>query len=298
MKKEFNRWSSIGKSTWAFQTLRTYSIELEKMRIAHSVSSKFCYQQLGKLGANWEDQPKSFFTTSGAKEAEYFDSMKAWKEGHHELQNWMNLNSVMAMSSNFETYLSAVVSLAIASDPGAIVGAPHSADGIYLLKHGKNKIDPSEYVIACTKGDWNSRVKAFEDIFGLLPKKLKDNVSELNSIRRLRNNVGHSFGRDLVKSRINGLKNILPTERITEERTTKYQRLLISTAKSIDKQLLENHIGEFQILNVYHDMFPTLRHDLHLGIRAMELKKKIGQSKAPPVPKDFAKDLVKYYEEL
>ena len=197
------------------------------MRIAHTVSSDFCYNQLGSLKAQWSDEPKTHFSTSSIKEVNYFKALSDWKSGYHEFQNWVNLNAVMAMSSNFETYLSAVISLAITSDPGVLVGASQAVDGIDLIKRQKNKIDPTEYVTACTKGDWNSRISAYEGIFGQVPPELKTNCSDLNKIRVLRNNIGHSFGRDLEKSRKNGLKELLPTERITSDRTTRYQLSLI-----------------------------------------------------------------------
>lgn len=58
------------------------------------------------------------------------------------------------------------------------------------------------------------------------------------------------------------------------------------------------HIGEFQAIRFYHELYPTLRKDIHPSQRAMILKKAIGRFKAVAPGKLFCKGLVEYYEAL
>lgn len=45
-----------------------------------------------------------------------FKNIKEWSNSFNELQNWMNLNALLAMMSNLETYMATVIPLAIESD--------------------------------------------------------------------------------------------------------------------------------------------------------------------------------------
>ncbi len=68
-----------------------------------------------------------------------FKNIKEWSNSFNELQNWMNLNALLAMMSNLETYMATVIPLAIESDIGVLYGVSKRIDGIELLKHGKQK---------------------------------------------------------------------------------------------------------------------------------------------------------------
>jgi hypothetical protein len=69
-------------------------------------------------------------------------------------------------------------------------------------------------------------------------------------------------------------------------------------AKSIDVHLFFTHIGEYQAIRFYHELYPSLRKDVHSSERAMTFKKEIGRFGAVPPGKLFCKELVEYYENL
>jgi len=294
LKKDFERWNPREKSTWVFQVFKKYSFELDRNIGSYIPASKYTYRQLGKSGAKWEDDVTSHFAFVG-KEKKLFDNLKHWSDSFNKFDNWVNLNMIMAMCSNFETYLAAVISLSITSDPGIVLGASKLIDGMSIIKHGvPNKLDLSKYIDSCIKGDWNSRASAFNNIFGMVPDVITRNISHLEAIRKLRNQVGHSFGRDIDDARDYVIKKILPTETISRERTMRFHRLIWGIAKNIDMYLLKAHIGEFQSLNFYHSLYNTLPLNAHPSIRARLFKKKIGQSGVASVGKDFSKGLVTY----
>ncbi len=117
------------------------------------------------------------------------------------------------MASNLETYMAAVIAVALESDPGLLLGASRSVDGISLLKHGAPPLKLAERIEGCTRGDWSSRVSHYRRLFSKVPAIMTDKLSDLETIRRLRNRLSHAFGRDIAQARRHGVKTMLPMER-------------------------------------------------------------------------------------
>lgn len=294
----FNRWNSITKSTWSFQVFNKYNDELNNMIWAQTGASKSVYGNLVLTSAEWTDPASKYFSFDVPKGEEAFLDLKSWSNSFNNFHNWVNLNSLMAISSNLETYIATVVSLALESNPGILFASPKSIDGVILLKKGAKKTDINQILItSITKGDWQSRVNAFIKTFGDTASTINFKIGDLEKIRNLRNKVGHAFGRDIDGSRNHEVKEILKIESLNDAKLKKFQRLIWSTAKSIDVYLLNNHIGEFQAISYYHRLFESLRKDIHQSERAIILKKKLGGF-GDVVGKEFCKGLVKYYEEI
>lgn len=294
----FDRWSTKMKTTWTYQVYNKYNDELNQMLWANNASIKSIYKQLGLTKANWTDSASSHLEFTVPKGEEVFKDLKHWSDTYKQFSNWTNLNTLLAISSNMETYLSTIVSLALESDPGILFNSSKSIDGLILLKKGatKSKIQ-DDVVIGITKGDWNSRVSTYKRIFTTVPKILEDNIGELEKIRNLRNKIGHAFGRDIEGSRNHEVKHINEMESLSDSKLSKYQHLILDIVSAIDKHLLENHIGEYQAIAYYHRIYPTLRQSSHQTERAKILKKQLG-SAGDLSAKEMCKGLVKYYEEL
>lgn len=292
----FQRWKCRERSTWPFQVFQQYNAELERLLVSHNSASQFVYSMLGKTSAQWTDATTKHFDFATPHNAELFDTLKHWSDAFNDFGNWNRLNAIIAMTSNLETYMASVIALALESDPGVLLGAPRAIDGISFLKRETPPLRLNEAVESCTRGDWNSRILAYERLFGESPAILRKKISDLDTVRNIRNRIGHAFGRDIDAARKHGVKEILPMERIAEDRALRYQRLLWSTAKSIDVHLLDGHIGEYQAVRFYHSLYPRLRKDIHPSERAIIFKKELGRFKAVTPGKQFAKELVAYYE--
>ena len=268
------------------------------MYTAFENSRKYTYANLGK-SANWTDLPSTHFTFARPLRYDQFADLLDWSSGFNDLENWINLNTLVAISSNLETYLATVVPLALASDVGTLYGTTRKIDGVQILKHGHAKaFDFEEHVLACTKGAWSARLAAYEKYFGRSPKAFSSNISALEKIRVIRNNVAHSFGRDIEASRNQQEVKTLPIEKLSRDSLLKLQNVVWLVAKSIDVHLHQFHIGEYQALVFYHGIYPDLRKDLHPSMRAIELKKQIGGFGATTAGKEYCKGLVQYYEAL
>jgi hypothetical protein len=302
-KVGFNRWKSNAISTWPFQIYNKHSTELSHMFIAHITSEEYVYRNLGKV-AKWEDSPDQHFAFKNKIHQITFKNLKHWSIEFNKFDNWTNLNCLMAISSNLETYLSKTIQLALESDLGTLYGVSKKIDGIQILKYSTlSKFDFEDKIISCTKGEWGSRINSFIKIFGTAPTVMIDNISALEKMRRLRNNIGHAFGREIEAARRHDVLSSTEISKLSRDTTIYYMKLIYSISKEIDRQLLINHIGEYQIANFYH----SLKDDLSIGdpLPARErgnhiaiLKKQIGRFGNNPVSKNFCRELIEYYERL
>jgi hypothetical protein len=295
---QFDRWNPREKSTWVFWVFKKHNVELLRMYTAFESSRSFTYSSLGKV-AKWDDEPSKHLSFTRPLRFDQFETMRDWSDSFNDFENWLNLNALVAISSNLETYMATVIPLALSSDIGSLYGTTRKIDGIGILKHGHAKaFDFEHHVVACTKGDWSSRLAAYERYFGRSPKFFSSNISALERIRTLRNNVAHSFGRDIEASRDQLQVKTLPIEKLSRNNLLSLQKVVWQIAKAIDVHLHNFHIGEYQALAFYHRLYPSLRHDLHPAMRAMEFKKRIGSFGSTPAGKEYCKGLVQYYEAL
>lgn len=147
-KKMFSRWDTIRLHTWQHRLFSLYNEELIVMLRSYDYSKRYTYSKLGKEGAQWTSLAKNYFNGSNDNAL----TIRKWSDTFDDFENWTILNSAMALSSYFETYLSSVICLALESDSGAMIGKPHTADGMELIKYKKqNKQAIDEIVENCTK---------------------------------------------------------------------------------------------------------------------------------------------------
>jgi len=139
----------------------------------------------------------------------------------------------------------------VESNPGIIIGAPGAIDGVKLLK-SREKYSYSEVAVHFTKGDWNTRITHYERLFGPAPKTLKEYAKELNELRKMRNGVGHSFGRSVDEYDTGLTTELKPMMRLSEERFDHWLRMADEVAAAIDRHLRETHIGQYEMLLYYH----------------------------------------------
>ena len=175
----FDRWKPRERSTWPFQVFQKYTVELERLLFSQISGSKFLYSTLGRTTAAWSDSPTKHFVFDLRYQAELFKDLKDWSRAFNDFANWTRLNAVIAMTSNLETYMTSVMSLALESDPGLIIGVPRAVDGISLLKQGITPPGITENLEACTKGDWHSRVANYERLFGAVPSIFRSEARRL-----------------------------------------------------------------------------------------------------------------------
>ena len=162
-KIEFDRWNARENlSSWSFQVFQKHNKELTEMYISHILSKQYTYQSLKKNNAQYSDSANKHFKFKDNTYSDVFNSVNTWSNNFNKFDNWINLNCIMAMSANLETYMSNVIKLALESDIGILFGASKKIDGISIIKNtDKYPFELEEKIISCIKGDWNSRISNF-----------------------------------------------------------------------------------------------------------------------------------------
>ena len=292
----YDRWQPVHPHSWPYRVFNQYDAELNRIVMSFTSARAYSYNRLKNDGAVWKDKAYKYMYTHNNKEL----SIRDWSNSYESFFNWVVLNELLALSSYFETYISSIVNLSFESDPGLIIGCVHSVDGILLLKQNKslNKTDFKQRIMDCTRGDWNSRISNLQSLFSEIPKSMKDGLSELEKMRNLRNKVGHAFGRDIEESRKYSVTRISEMEKLKVSTFIKYQKLIRTIACDLDLLLMKKHIGNFQPLFYYHNLYNEVKEMKNNGLKMTALKKSIGKNANDIYSKDFCRWVVSYYDKL
>lgn len=292
---DFDRWTPVRDHSWPYYIFKQYNEELMRMRMAHKSASQFTYHVLAEKGAKFDDKASKFLFTNGNNEI----TLRNWSDSYNMFDNWILLNQMMALSSYFETYLAAIVKLAIASDPGLLLDSSHSIDGMKLIKYNRKIKNPSfEKVIEeCTKGDWMVRTNNLRRLFNVLPISFETSISDLEVMRNIRNDVGHAFGRDIKSAQRYDYMKITPMKKLKTKTFMRIQTLIGKIVKDLDCQLMANHIGCYLPLHLFHNLYPSVKNKT-IDEKIRNLKKAIGYEGDNPYSKDFCGWVVRYYENL
>jgi hypothetical protein len=231
-----NRETEINEHFWSFKVVSEYSEYLARK----------------KKGQDEEASTASLFHAKGPDAQRIPPTVSDWLSAQKELENWLRQSAIVSAAAYFEAYLRQVVRSALMSDPMARYGAARSIDGIAFLKRGI-EIPCKEEVEGITKGDWSARSAAFAKIFGKCPDGLKNNIGDLEKIRGLRNDFAHGFGRNLSIPLPSELDE-RPVNRISQDIFLKYVGVISRAAKSIDRYLLQEFIGSFEMIHFYHEL--------------------------------------------
>ena len=294
---QFNRWGHIHAHTWPFQVYKKYNEELSRFIWASEAASQYTHKTLDRDGAEGDDAITKYFPLPASRIATMVD-IKGWAAVYNESQNWMRLNCILALSSNLETFFASVVALAIESNPGVLLGAPRKIDGGELLKMGGlDKKSYERYVEACCSGAWSSRLTTFEKLFGSSPNSYRNGIKTLERIGKMRNNLGHAFGRDIDESRNFTTNTKLAADRIQFKTLIKYLETAYNIVSDVDAYLLDNHIGEFQAIVAYHKNYGTYSKLATDTDRVAAFKKYYGAIDQS-IGKEFCKGVVAYYKKM
>jgi len=258
---------------------------------------QYVFRGLGADGAKWTDNAGQAL---GSKDPffTYFKDLKHWSETYNLFDNWVNLSTVLTIASNLETYMAAVVALAIESDPGVVVGASKAVDGAMLMKQDSSRVDIKSHVLACTRGDWPSRLRALDQLFGPLPASILARQADLEDMRQIRNRFGHAFGRDIEAAREHGLRQVIPMERVSRTRANRLKGTAARVARDLDRYLLASHIGDFEPVRFYAKHQLKKETSSLVGQRAVALKKAVGGTGAVPRGKLYCVGLINYWDSL
>lgn len=292
----FDRWSTTKYKSWPYRIFKQYDTELMRMRMSHESANKYTYKHLKADGAVWESKAFNYIETAGNVDI----TIRNWSDVYNDFSNWTRLNQLVALSSYFETYIAAIVKLSIESDPGLIIECPHSVDGIKLIKEDKRLsiIEYETILKGCTRDTWGSRLSALRKLYKNLPQSIIDNEGELETMRNIRNKMGHAFGRDINASHEYAQLTIAPMERLSSGAFKKYQTIIRTIVRDLDELIMTEHVGNFQPLYYYHTVKDRFLNPGDRDKRVKEFKKMIGGKTGELYSRDFCRQVDSYYRNL
>lgn len=291
----FDRWTPLCPHSLPYRLYKSYDNDLMGMITSFESAKGYTYSHLYKDGAVWDSKAYDY----GLMKDNQTRTVREWSENYEEFANWLRLSLLLSSCSYFENYISAIVKECIDSDPGLLISAPHVIDGIKYKKHGISlRNDEVELkIISCTKGTWQSRIENLSRLFGRLPESMVNSISELESIRIIRNDLAHAFGRDIKESQdyFRAIKS--PIRRLSVKRFNKFHTLLNQIVQDFDFQVNQNHIGNYELILQYHNLYDSIK-DLGKGYKVQELKKSLLLEKNTGCSKEFCRGVIVYYEHL
>lgn len=252
---------------------------------------------MSKMGITWSSNQDQILQLPPHNHN--FVNLRAWADSYDALQVWTRLNTVVALASTLETYIDTICGLAIESNPGVLINSSQMLDGVKLLKN--KRLDReliTEAIKPITRNEWCKRKKAFESLFGGYPPELDIYESELEQLRKKRNDIGHAFGRNINKVRKFEEAKPLPLEGISEKNLLHFFDITMKVAQGIDSYLMDYHIGEYQTIFAFHVF------KIHTAGKKWDKKSMTNEfrkqyvSSSSPLGKQFFLDLADYYDSV
>lgn len=249
----FSRNQSFLGTTWAFRAFVKHHTEINDMYWSFVPTWSYA-NYIAKR--NKTSTPAALFHASGPDVHRLDPTIPKFLNNYQLLANWVRLSALVSTLSYFETYLKKVVTLSLLSDPAVRFGKSRALEGVSWIKSGmKDDLEP--LVTPCLKGDWCNRIDAYKRLFSCSPQSLDAKRTLLDDFRRIRNQVGHSYGRSLKTDLLE--TTVAPMVRLSEDRLKECFDVVHTVAKDIDSQLLSNHIGCFEEILFFHNWRDQLK---------------------------------------
>lgn len=250
--KTFDRWSSLDPNTLAFRVFKKHHSEINDFIWSfvplYNYGSHIVRKDLSNKNIH------ELFHVSGTNARRVYEDRNTWKKQISNFEKWTNVNALISILSYFEVYLKRICTTALLSDPGVLISASRSVDGIKLIK---NKSNPksSDHILQILKGTWPDRAKNFKNLFSEIPSEISENLLTLDKMRMIRNRAAHSFGRLTDKNIFVERSEDKAHDRVKLNELQEYMSIIEKVAIAIDRQLLKNNIGEFESLFLLHNNF-------------------------------------------
>lgn len=243
----YNRWISADPNTIAYRIFKKHHCEINDYL--------WSYVPLESFGSyivrnEKEKNIHELFFVGGPDAKRVYTERHKWRKDIESFSKWTNINALVSILSYFEFYMKRICYTAIMSDPGLIIGSSRAVDGTINLKNDI-EIPIDVYVERITKGAWCDRAKSFESLFKWVPDSINENLKSLDNMRNIRNRAAHAFGRNLNDIFIEKHDD-MPMDKLRIDKLKSYMSLVDDIVTEIDGHLLNNHIGEFELIHLLH----------------------------------------------
>lgn len=220
-----------------------------------------------------------------------------WADNYSDFDRWSQMASVMAIAGYLETYIAQVTTAALESSPSLVLGGGVLCDGGLLLKTNP-KYNLSGHVEPLVRGDWQARMAAYKRFFKDCP--FEQHKSDLEKLRKLRNDAGHSFGRDIKFINYNSSRVVKDLKKISDEAIQDYLSLAESVASAIEEHLVGKYIGAYEAIKLFHHWLPFVSHFVKSDYKELskQFSAHFNEMTLSPYGIARARGLIKYYNAL
>jgi hypothetical protein len=253
MPISFSRYKPLTQRTFALRAFNDHESEINRHYWSFKVISDYSgFIARTEAEVHPAKRTAEVFSASGPDSKRIPATVTDWIKARGELENWLRVGALVSASAYLELYLRQSLRSALMSDPFLRFGKSRSVDGVTLLKNGI-EIPIDNELKLLTTGDWPTRSRRFDKMFGGIPALLDaGRIKALERIRRLRNSHAHGFGRALTAaSPLQLVQNV--TARVSADQLVRDLGTVSKVAASIDKFLLEKFIGNFELIYFYHE---------------------------------------------
>lgn len=276
--------------TAAFQLFRRHHTHFNAAFWAYAASHRHAYS--ATKGSDARDPASSIFGYASQNRRLNVD-LGTWGRNFDHFDRWSRHASVLAIAGYLEMFLAQTCSTALESCPAIILGGTREVDGLGLLKTRTDYgfFDRVEPII---RGSWQSRIAAYKKLFGVCP--FDGEVAELERLRKVRNNAGHCFGRDIERLQRTESALVESLGKISDDRLVKFLALAERVAVGVEKQLGAAYVGAFELLRLYHTSRPKIRQIVGRREQADVFSKLVNGTIGSPCGKDYGEALIAAYE--
>ncbi len=238
----YDRWKPTRETSIAYYIFSVHHTELNHMYWSHNAAKQGAYS-LTRTQSKTTLADTIFPNKDNLRHRKI--SLVDWSRDYKAFDNWTRLAAIIAISGYFEMYINSIVDMACQSCPAILVGGTKEIDGIKLLK-SRDNYSFLDHAKKCSKGAWQTRISEYKRIFGSCPDLLVDSISDLDKIRKLRNDIGHAFGRNTREDQFAVQQSINTPHQLKQNTFLNHLALLDKVAKEIDSHLACNFIGSYE----------------------------------------------------
>lgn len=284
--------------SFAMRELNDHETEANKIFWSFIVSNSFA----SKIARDKNKIDKKFLTkdlffASGENSRRIPTTVAEWIQSSKEFETWSRRSLLLSAASYLELYIKRVTCSALLSRPMLMHGVGFDFDGMCLIKRNEI-IDAEKFTIDFVKGDWSSRLSALIRIFGEGMREIEPFKSDLDQIRTDRNSVSHNFGRDIDIEKYTDLHSINKASGMSEDRLKKYLSVIKKATDAIDRNLMNNHIGAFEVLRYYHENLDDINKELSSFRPERRVQKFFHSNLGISFSQQYAREMTLYYDNL
>ena len=249
----FNRSVLFHGYTLAWRLFKRHHTQLNSMFWAHTAAKEHSCDAAEAFSTS---DPTGRVFTYATSHLRVPATVKDWTQGYADFDEWTRLASVLAVSGYLETFIAQIANAALESNPSLVFGGGMRVEGAVFLKRNA-KYDLYEYVEKMVRGEWPKRIRAYRKHFANCPfERYKNDLEEL---RKLRNDAGHTFGRAIKSMRF--AAGSLPSKfpKVSDRKLQLFLAVAESVAMLVENHLGPSEVGQYEIIRLLHHWLPTNR---------------------------------------